>query len=98
MGRGVRGRERVGEEEEVEGLWSVELDRLAGVRACLCGLKTGFLGGGGGFGSWRGGMWGRLVRRWRGGSLGIGIHDEKSRVLRRVLGSKLMREHSITTC
>lgn len=43
-------------------------------------------------------MWGRLVRRWRGGSLGIGIHDEKSRVLRRVLGSKLMREHSITTC
>lgn len=47
MGRGVRGRERVGEEEEVEGLWSMELDRLAGVRACLCGLKTGFLGGGG---------------------------------------------------
>lgn len=46
--RGVRARERVGEEEEeVEGLWSVELDRLAGVRACLCGLKTGFLGGGG---------------------------------------------------
>lgn len=67
MGRGVRGRERVGEEEEeVEGLWSVELDRLAGVRDCLCGLKTGFLGGGGGFGSWRGGMWGRLVRRLEG--------------------------------
>lgn len=44
----------------MEGLWSVELGRLYGVRVCLCGLRTGFFWGGGGFGSLRGGMWGRI--------------------------------------
>lgn len=61
FGVSVRGRERVGGEEEgVEGLWSVELDRLYGVRDCLCGLKRGFLGRG----------WVRFVEGWDVGQIG----------------------------
>ena len=78
------GRERVG--GDVEGLRGMELDRQYGVRICLFGLRKGFWG----FWSVKSGKWGV-----GGGSLGVRIHYEKSRVLGRALGYMFMRRHSI---